>query len=385
MYRQLEKIKEIVQNEVKYGGLVGANYVVCHNCKEIISGCEGYANKEEQIPMSEDTMFRMFSMTKPVTAVCAMILMEQGKININDPLWWYIPTFANAQVEDENGIRNADRDILLKDLLTMTSGIPYPEDTPAGKKMGELWWQVSQDQLNKGDSISTVEFATEMGKKPLNFTPGAKWGYGASADVMGAVIEIVSGMKLSEFMQKNIFEPLNMTDTGFYIPEEKYHRLAEIYSYDGTTPFKEPQLCLTDYKKLPSFESGGAGLISTMHDYAKFAMMLANGGEYNGVRILGRKTVDFMTSNMLNEEQMKSLSWDSMRGYGYGALMRVLVDRYGAACNSSLGEFGWDGWTGCFFIADKVENLATMLFIQRAGAGTTSLALKMKNIANASI
>ncbi|MCC8043488.1 MAG: beta-lactamase family protein [Oscillospiraceae bacterium] len=389
MYENFDRIAKMVSDDIDGGGIAGASVAVFHKGKQVYNGNFGYADKEKGVPMSDNTMFRMFSMTKPVTACAAMILMEQGKISFNDPLKWYLPTFENPQVLDEKGTRPADRDILLKDLMSMTSGICYPEDSPAGRKMGEVWWRVSTEQAEKGYSLSTHDFALEMGKIPLAFTPGERWMYGASADIMGAVIEVCSGMKLSEFMEKEIFAPLGMKDTGFYIPAEKYDRLATCYYYDDKqgclAPFTEPQLCLTEYRTPPSFESGGAGLVSTIADYGRFGMMLANGGELEGVRILGRKTVDFMTENMLTEKQKASLEWDSMRGYGYGNLMRILENRSNAACNASLGEFGWGGWTGNFFMADRTENLVFLYFIQRAGAGTTPLALRLKNTVNSAI
>lgn len=384
MYERLERISDMISESMEHGDIAGASVAVLHNGSEVYRGNFGFADMERGIKMSDNTIFRMFSMTKPVTACAAMILMEKGMLDLNYPLKWFVPTFSDVMVEDEKGARKPDRDILIKDLLSMTSGICYPDTGIASGKMGELWGRVSSEQSQGLDSLSTHEFAVEMGKIPLAFTPGERWMYGASADVMGAVIEECSGMKLSDFMAKEIFEPLEMIDTGFYIPEDKYGRLACLYQYNqekgGLVPFDTPQLCLTDYRKPPAFESGGAGLVSTISDYEKFVQMLLNGGNLNGRRILGRKTVDYMTSCTVTEKQLAECCWESMRGYGYGNFMRILTDRTAAACNASLGEFGWDGWTGNYFIADRIEGLALLYFIQNAGAGTTPLALRLKNV-----
>lgn len=174
-----------------------------------------------------------------------------------------------------------------------------------------------------------------------------------------------------------------MNDTGFYIPAEKYSRLAQCYEYKngGNEPFTHFHLCLTDYTVPPAFESGGAGLVSTVEDYAKFAKMLMNKGELNGVRILGRNTVDFMTRNGLTPEQRKTLNWDSTKGHGYGNFMRILDDPSTAGFIQSEGSFGWDGWMGCYFSLDPKEQLCILYFIQQTGAGTTDSARRLQNIA----
>lgn len=382
MYENFGLLRDIIEADIKADCTVGAKLAVIHKGETVFTETLGMADKEKGIPMGEDTMFRLFSMTKPVTACAAMILLERGKFELNNPVKWFLPTFENPTVLDEQGERPADRDITIGDLLSMTSGITYPDGHPSGQAMGALWGMQSDNYLNGGKLYNTKEFALEMGKKPLTFTPGKQWMYGASADVMGAVIEVISGMTLGEFFRKEIFEPLGMNDTGFYIPEEKYSRLAQAYEYrDGKdVPFTHFHLCLTDYRKQPAFESGGAGLVSTIEDYSKFVKMLMNRGEYNGVRILGRKTVELMTRNFLTDEQKVSLNWESTIGHGYGCFMRILEDGTKAGLNQSEGSYGWDGWMGCYFSIDPKEELAMLYFIQQAGAGCSGTVRRLQNV-----
>lgn len=382
MYENFKYIVPAIEKEINGNVLSGAEIAVIHKGETVFKKNIGMADKENAIPMTDDTIFRLFSMTKPVTAVAAMILIERGMLDFNDQLKWYLPTFENPMVLDENGERPAERDITIRDLLSMTSGISYPDGHPSGQAVGALWGMQSENYLKGGKLLNTKEFALEMGKKPLAFTPGEKWMYGASADIMGAVIEVVSGMTLGEFFDKEIFTPLGMNDTGFYIPEEKYSRLAQAYEYadGGIRPFTHFHLCLTDYRKPPAFESGGAGLVSTLNDYSKFVKMLMNKGEYNGKRILGRKTVELMTKNYLNEQQLKSVDWDSMKGYGYGSFMRVHQNVTESGLCGSEGQFGWDGWMGCYFAIDPVEDMAMLYFIQFAGSGCTRTVKTLYNM-----
>lgn len=381
MYENLKYLAPMMEEGLKNNVATGMRLSVWKREENLFRHSCGFADKEKGIPMSEETIFRLFSLTKPVTAAALMILLERGKIELRYPLKWFIPEFDSPTVLDETGQRKAERDITLRDLLTMTSGIPYPEDTPAGREMGALWGRQSDSYLKGGTLLSTADFAREMGKRPLSFTPGKRWMYGASADVLGAVIEIISGKKLSQFMEEEIFGPLGMNDTGFYIPQEKYCRLAAAYDRreKGNVPFTEYSLCLTDYSAPPAFESGGAGLTSTLEDYEKFVGMLANHGAYKGVRILGRSTVELMTRNFLTPEQCPPI-WDSMVGHGYGAFMRVLTDPCAAGFNASPGEYGWDGWLGCYFSVDPGEQLYMLYFIQQTNSGCTDFVRRLQNV-----
>ena len=382
MFENLRYINTLMNEAVEKDSIAGGSVAVIHKGETVYLDHFGYADRASGKKMSGDNLFRLFSLTKPITAAAAMLLLERGKIELRYPLKWFLPTFDNMQVLDEKGLRPADRDITLGDLLTMTSGISYPGGTPSGMKMGEVWGRQSDAYENGGKPLSTRDFVLEMGNVPLAFTPGAKWEYGASADVMAAVIETVSGMKYSEFLKKEIFEPLGMTDTGFYIPEEKYQRLATPYvqTPQGNSVYTNHDLCITDYKTPPAFESGGAGLVSTIEDYSKFVKMLLGRGSANGVRILGRKTVELMATDCLTDTQRASLEWDSMLGQGYGNFMRVLKSPAAAGFNGSVGEYGWDGMLGCYFCIDPKEDLAFLYFVQQAYTGCTEFTRRLQNV-----
>lgn len=382
MFENLKHLAPLMDEAIGNGSIAGGKISVVYKGDTVYRRSFGMADKEKGVKMGDNAIFRLFSLSKPVTAAAAMILLERGKIELRYPIKWFLPTFESPTVLDENGERPAERDITVADLLDMTSGITYPDGTPPGMKMGELWGQQNYSIENGGKPLTTREFALEMGKRPLSFTPGARWQYGASADVMGAVIEAVSGMTLGEFLKKEIFEPLNMTDTGFFVPEEKFSRLAQVYEHTdkGIAPYTGHNLCIFDCKEPPAFESGGAGLFSTLEDYEKFVKMLMGMGTYNGVRILGRKTVELMTRNRLNGVQMSSLDWDSMKGQGYGCFMRVLDDRSAAGMNGTEGEYGWDGWLGCYFSIDPAEELAMLYFIQQTNSGCTDFTRKLQNV-----
>lgn len=386
LYDQI--VNKLIQKEVEDGNVAGASMLVIHKDKEIYHNTFGYADKENKIPMKRDTIFRMFSMTKPITAVATMILVERGEIDLWDPVSKYFSEYKNQLVYNEEGrLEPVKRDVTISDLLNMTSGIPYPDDTKSGKEIGKI----IDDFIKKrklGEIVTTQDYIKAIGKVPLLFQPGEKWLYGFSADILAGIIEVVSNKKYSEFLDEEIFNPLGMNDTGFFVPKEKANRFANIYKFDENEkvlkPFEEDFLGVY-YGEDVEFESGGAGLVSTLDDYSKFAKMLLNKGTYNGIRILGRKTVEFMIKDKLTDKQKVDFDWDSIKGYGYGCLMRILVNQGEAGTNASIGEFGWDGWTGNYIIMDPVENLIFMYFIQRCDSGVTPVVRKLRMATYASI
>jgi CubicO group peptidase (beta-lactamase class C family) len=371
-----------IQNEINKGNIAGASLCLLKNGEEIYRNEFGYADKEAKLPMKQDTIFRMFSMSKPVTAVAVMILFERGKIDLFEPVSKYLQGFKNQKVATAEGLVDTKKEVTIKDLLNMTSGIAYPDESfEAGILMDKLYKDI-KEKLESGCPTSTIDYCNEIGKIPLAFQPGDAWLYGASADILGAVVEIVSGKKFSEFLKEEIFIPLGMVDTDFYVPAEKQYRFAQIYDYNAEQgslkPFLDNHLGLNNYLTPPAFESAGAGLVSIIDDYSKFASMLLSGGQYKGARILGRKTVAFLSQSQLDEKQQESFQWDSLKGYGYGNLMRVLKSKSEAATNGSLGEFGWDGWTGNYFFIDPEEQLIMLYMIQKTNTGTTNFTRKLR-------
>ena len=386
---KLELMTAAIKNEIDSGNIVGASLCIIKNNKEVYRNEFGYANKETRAPMKRDTIYRMFSMSKPITAVAAMILFERGEIDLLYPVSRYLKGFENQKVSTSKGLVTTKKEVTIRDLLNMTSGIAYPDDNfEAGVQMANIYKDIKQ-KLESGHPTSTIDYCNQIGGVPLAFEPSESWLYGASADILGAVIEIVSGKKFSQFLKDEIFIPLQMVDTDFYVPTEKLDRFAQIYEYNAEqgrlNPFLDNFLGLNNYLTPPAFESGGAGLVSTINDYSKFALMLLNGGAYEGARILGRKTVDFLTQNQLDEKQQASFQWDNLVGYGYGNLMRVLTNKSKAATNGSLGEFGWDGWTGNYFFVDPEEKLIMLYMIQKTQTGLTDFTRKLRAILYSSL
>ncbi|MCR5477525.1 MAG: beta-lactamase family protein [Lachnospiraceae bacterium] len=375
--------------EVESGNLAGVSALALHHGKEIYESYFGDADREAHVPMARDTIIRLYSMTKPVTAAAVMILAERGLIDLLDPVSRYLPEFGDMTVLPEPGREEkCQREITLTDLLNMTSGILYPEYwegcNPAGRKVDEVLRPVIR-RIAEGEVVSTREFVRKIAECPLGFQPGERWGYGYGADVLGAVVEVAAGMSFEEFLKKEIFDPLQMADTGFFVPKEKLPRFA--MSYDGAgegvlIPATASNLgeYYTDDGKTGRFASGGAGLVSTLDDYARFAQMMVSGGSFKGQRILGEHTVRFMTRNRLRPDQMGPLDWCGNRGYGYGNLMRVLVDQKAAGSNAALGEFGWDGWTGNYVSMDPENDLVFLLFTQKRGVVLETLIRRLKFI-----
>lgn len=378
----------LLHKEVDEGRVNGVSALVLHKDKEIYYHDYGYADKENGVPMKRDTIIRLFSMTKPITAAAVMILAERGEIDLRDPISKYIKEFENQKVWTEDGIVPVLRENTIADMLNMTSGIPYPDEThEPGRQMGVVLKELIAKR-ECGEKADTLDYARAIAKVPLCFQPGERWMYGFSADILGAVVEVVSGMKYSEFLKKELFEPLEMKDTGFFVPEEKMHRFAQIYEWNEEKEVLEPFLLshLGEYYKPDvAFESAGAGLTSTIDDYSHFASMLLHKGIYKGNRILGKKTVEFMTQNRLSKEQRVSCIWDSVLGYGYGCLMRVLLDQGQAASNAPLGEFGWDGWTGNYVTMAPEDELIILYFIQRCSAGMTPAVRKVRMVTYAAL
>lgn len=381
---QLKLLKPVIQKELDTGAMSGAAIRVIYENETIYDESLGYADRENNMPIARDTIYRLFSMTKPITAAAVMLLYERGQLQLLAPVSDYLEGFCNQKVWTEQGLVDTVREVTLQDLLNMTSGVVYPDESfEAGRLMGSLYAEVDRESLS-GKPVTTLDFCNRIGRIPLEFQPGERWRYGASADILGAIIEVVSGKKLGDFLRDEIFAPLGMTDTAFYVPEEKRNRLAVNYQYNTETGqlevFRDRFLCLEDFFAPPAFESGGAGLYSTVEDYSHFALMLANGGTFRGTRILGAKTVAYMSTPQLTKEQAVTYNWDTQYGYSYGNLMRSLVDPVKGVTNGTVGEYGWDGWTGNYFFIDPKEKLVMIYMIQRCAGGNPILIRKLRQI-----
>lgn len=381
--KRLSRIDSLLQNEISNKRIPGASVMVYKDGEICFDKQYGYADVENGKKISKDTIFRLYSCTKPITATALMILFERGELELEYPLYRYIPEYKNMKIVDEQGnLTDCNTDITIRDLLNMTSGLVYPGGWFEAGRHAEPLFEEIISKLNTPDALTTQEIARRMAELPLFFEPGKMWNYGTSADVLGAVIEIVSGMKLSEFMKKEIFEPLKMKDTGFYVESEKWDRFARLYMpcEDGIALYEGNHLGISDYKAPPLFESGGAGLVSTVDDYLRFTRMLLNGGELDGVRILSENTVAFMTQDHMTNEQYYSMQYGSTKGCGYGSFLRVVKDTAFATTNGDVGEYGWDGWTGTYFTVNPKKNLIIIYFIQKCGTGMDDITKRLRQI-----
>lgn len=380
-----KQLDEMIGRCLQKGDFVGANAAVYQDGKCLYANSFGMADREAGRPMTEDTIFRIYSMTKPVTATAVMQLVERGLLHTDMPVSRFLPEFGELQVYDENGVpHKAQNELRIQHLLNMQSGLPYPGCMNQTQRDVDTFFQEMERVRDTAGAVTTREFCRNIAKIPLEFEPGTHWNYGISADILGGVVEAVTGMSYRDYLHRNIFEPLGMTETDFYVHPDQLDRFAAAYEPIGGALVRDENchLGLNDRRTLPAFISGGAGLTSTITDYAKFANTLANGGTSpDGVRILSKAAFDFMrTPQVCGEAFRRDQEWDSLRGYDYGALVRVLTDPKTAGTIANTGEFGWDGWTGTYFCVDPKEKLAILFWIQVACAGTSNCAKLMRNI-----
>ncbi|MED5016541.1 serine hydrolase [Paenibacillus chibensis] len=383
---QLQKtLKASIDNKE----IAGANFMVIKDGSEIFYHEDGMADIESGRPIARDSIFRLYSMTKPITATSVMLLLERGEIDLFDSVSRYIPGFKHQRIEKNGELVPAGREVNIHDLLNMTSGLVYGGTDLAGKNTETLFQELG-NRLYGEHPMSTLEFANRLGQGPLSFEPGSGWQYGTSADVLGAVVETVSSMRYGQFLQKEIFEPLGMNDTCFWLPEAKRDRLAKTYQDDGEGGLKlyaESHLGIVhQMDRDPAFESGGAGLVSTIDDAAKFTTMLMNRGCLNGMQLLKPRTVQYLTSAALTDWQQKGFdTWHSLCGHSYGNQMRIMTNPGQAGFIGSRGEYGWDGWLGAYFCNSPQDGLTILFMIQKKDAGTMSITRKLRNIVFSSL
>ena len=382
-----ERLQQVMDASVAKGETPGCLLMVIKDGEEQVYLESGYADIETKKPVSREDIFRLYSMSKPITAAAMMILVERGVVDLAEPVSKYLSGFRDQIVRSADGrTEKPDHEVLLEDLMNMTSGLTYGGMNETGRLTDALFEEVIRGiEEENGGTIGTVEFANRLGKIPLLYQPGQSWSYGTSADVIGAVIEVASGMRFGDFLKKEIFEPLGMWDTDFWVPAEKQSRLEKVYDcQEGQPPVRYTENNLgiqNDMAYRPAYEAGGAGLASTIDDYAKFAQMLLNGGTYNGAQILRPATVKFLGSHTLSAAQQAGFdNWIGLEGFSYGNLMRVLVDPTRAVTLGSKGEFGWDGWLGCYMEVVPEKHMTFLMMTQKKDAGTYTLSRKIRNI-----
>lgn len=381
-----QRICRIIDEAIADGTTAGASILVRKENEELFFDARGYADVEKKLPMCRDTIFRMYSMTKPVTAAAAMILLERGELDPAQEVGEILPGFSELMVEQEDGeVTASETPMTVLHLLNMTSGLTYgDEDTKRGRETAAYIEQCCGKMYGK-DAVTTLEFASHLGSIPLAFEPDSSWCYGLSADVLGAVVETVSGMRYGDFLRENLFEPLGMEDTDFWVPQEKQVRLANAYETVGKgrmIPYTGDNLIISNQMKTrPAFESGGAGLVSTIDDYARFAQMLLNGGSLNGRRVLSEATVHFLTDGALTDAQQAAMRhWVGLEGFTYSHLMWRMVNPGQSVGLGREGEYGWNGWLGCYFANFPREKMTILLMQQKKDAGTITMTRKIRNV-----
>lgn len=330
----------------------GADCIVYHKNKQVFRHTAGYADIKSKRPVTADNIYCLYSATKVITCAAALQLFEKGKFLMTDPVWEYLPELKEMYIQktDEKGraeLIKAVNSISIRDLFTMSAGFTYNMDTPAIRAVKE----------KTGNRCPAREIIKAIASDPLLFEPGTHWNYSWCHDVLGVLIEVISGRKLSEYLNENIFEPLEMSDTGFCLPEDKKSRMATQYRFDDEKNIAEE--IPSDNAFVSEFESGGGGLISSVDDYIKFANALCNKGRsQKGEQILSGCTIDLMRTNQLDETSLKDFNWIQMRGYGYGLGVRTMIDPAKGGSLGPVGEFGWGGAAGSYAMIDPDSELA---------------------------
>lgn len=365
-YEKLTRIDALVNDYIQKGWETGMVTLVIKDNQLVQYKGYGYADFAAKKPMANNTIFRIMSQTKAITSVGIMILYEQGKLRLDEPIADFIPEFKNQTVLDKYNAADttyttvpAKRDITFHDLLTHSSGIDYADI--GSDNMKAIYAKAG---IPSGLGYFDADLLTEMkklAKLPLAFQPGEKWQYGLNSDLLGCLIEIISGQSLEDFLRKNIFEPLGMNDTYFNVPKEKADRMATVYTEDSLNhiiPWSHSFRHIDpDYPTMNKhYFSGGAGLSSTAYDYAIFLQMLLNGGTYNGHQILSKRTVEMMTSNQLD------FHFNGTDDFGLG--FEIVTDKGAANAPRSKGSFSWGGYYGTAYWADPKEKLVCLIMTQ---------------------
>ena len=355
-----------LQNEIDRGRLPGAVVMLSRHGKvemlESLGQQVPAADDMPAVPMAIDSIFRIYSMTKPIVSVAVMMLMEQGKLLLSDPVGKYLPEFAKPQLTKEvdgQVIYTDAKPATVQDLLRHTAGLTYEL---LGNSAAQKAYRNAKIGMGLRDA-SNAEFSKTLAAQPLQYEPGTVWEYSRATDVLGALVEAVSGETLGNVLQEQIFKPLKMLETGFSVPADKHHRIAEPFKKD---PDGGIQLKLINIQDSPKFESGGGGLASTMHDYARFLQFMLNKGELDGVRLLSSHTVDFMTADHLGDMPISAASAGTLLppGHGFGLGFAVRKATGMSTVPGTAGVYYWGGIAGTSFFVDPTLNMFAILMIQ---------------------
>jgi CubicO group peptidase (beta-lactamase class C family) len=355
-----------LQSEIDSGRLPGAVVMLSRHGKVELFESLGQQNPNDGTSMALESIFRIYSMTKPIISVAIMMLMEQGKLLLSDPVGKYLPEYAKQQVAVEGAGDDGQASCVavakpatVQDLLRHTAGLTYEF---LGNSAVQKAYRSAKIGMGLRDASNT-EFSKILAAQPLQFEPGTVWEYSRATDVLGALLEVISGQTLGDFLQDQIFKPLKMLETSFSVSEDKHHRIAEPFIKD---PDGGIQLKLINIREQPKFESGGGGLASTAHDYARFLQFMLNKGELDDVRLLSSHTVDFMTADHLGDMPISAASAGTLLppGHGFGLGFAVRKEAGISSVLGSAGVYYWGGIAGTTFFVDPKLNMFAMMMIQ---------------------
>ncbi len=373
---RLTRIDNLIRQGVDSGWIAGADALIARNGRIVYYKAFGVKDLESRSPMLKNDIFRIASQTKAITSIAAMMLFEEGKFLLDDPVSKYIPEFANPKVLDQFNEKDttyttvpAKREITVRDLLTHTSGIDYAEI--GSPRMKAIYAKAGIPAGFVSDRILLADKMKILGRQPLVHQPGEKWTYGLNVDVVGYLVEIWSGKSLDEFFRSRIFEPLGMNDTYFYLPKDKQARLVKVSTEDQNHKVIPIQLPSANYPLVEgTYFSGGAGLSSTTEDYAKFLQMLLNHGVYNGRRLLARRTIDLITSNQIGGLEV------GPNKFGLG--FELTTEAGQTVLGMSEGSFSWGGYYATTYWADPEEQVVGLLFFQQIPLTHSGIQSKFK-------
>jgi CubicO group peptidase (beta-lactamase class C family) len=390
--RQLDRITEHLQHQyIDAGRIAGCQLAVARHGQVGYFRSFGCRDRERALPVEEDTIWRIYSMTKPITGVALLSLYERGLFQLSDPVTRFLPEWRDLKVReqaDDGSERLVDpaRPMTVRDLMMHMSGL----GVGGGRTLAELLSanrnQASVPGLRRGPAATLATMVEHYAGYPLEFHPGTHWLYTVSTDVCARLVEIMSGQRFDDYLRTTIFEPLGMTDTGFWVPDEKADRFAACYRRDASKTLvlaDDPQD--SGYRHEPSFLSGGGGLVSTTGDYLRFCQLLLSGGELDGVRILGRKTVELMAANHLpGGQDLRAFAVQGgygevgFAGMGFGLTVAVAKEPAATQVIGSPGEYMWGGAASTIFWVDPVEDLTAVFMTQLLPSGTFNFRGQLK-------
>jgi CubicO group peptidase (beta-lactamase class C family) len=379
--KNLAYLQEHIQRYISAGTLAGALTVVYHKGHIALWSPLGLSDRERRKPISDDTIFRIYSMTKPIASVALMQLYERGLVQLDDPVHRFIPSWQQLSVYQSGSYPRfettpCERPMTVRDLLSHQSGltygyVPVPAPQP-GQHRATTPVAAAYRQVGIGRADSTLQDMIDcLTELPLEFSPGTAWNYSISTDVVGYLVEVISGQRFDRYLQEWILEPLGMRDTAFWVPAAKANRMATCYasaaSGDGVRVFDDA--ISSQFLREPTFLSGGGGLVSTAGDYLRFCRMLLGNGELEGARIIGRKTLELMTQNHLTgNRSIATATFDEpdpkYAGTGFGLGFAVGLNTADAQISGTLGQYYWSGAAGTFFWVDPIEELALIFMTQ---------------------